>query len=97
MDDWIKYKNRIKTTKPELAKDLEEVEELSTIVGAMIKQRHEMGFSQRELAELCAIPQSSIARIEAGITSPNLSTLLKIFNKLGLKLSVTPMLNTARS
>lgn len=93
MDDWSKFKNRIKTTNPELAKDFEEVEELSNIVGTMIKQRHELDISQRELAELCGIPQSSIARIESGKTSPNLSTLLKIFNKLGLKFSIAPILN----
>ncbi|MGN1281916.1 MAG: helix-turn-helix domain-containing protein [Succinivibrio sp.] len=96
MDDWIVYKNRIKSTKPELAKDLDEIEELSTIIGTMIKQRHELDLSQRELAEICGIPQSSIARIESGITSPNLSTLLKIFSKLGLRFSVTSMPNPVR-
>jgi len=62
----------------------------------MIKQRHELELSQRELAELCGIPQSSIARIESGLTSPNLSTLLKIFNKLGLRFSVTTLFNSVR-
>ncbi len=95
MDDWTRYKNHIRATKPELAKDLDEIEEIARIVGTMIKQRRELELSQRDLAELCGIPQSSIARIESGLTSPNLSTLLKILNKLGLKLSITHLLNAA--
>lgn len=90
MDDWTNYINNLKKTKPELAKDIDEAEELASIVGAMIEQRQHLELSQRELAKLCGIPQSSIARIESGITSPNISTLLKIFKKLGLVFSVSP-------
>lgn len=56
MDDWNKYKNRIKATKPSLRKDLEEIEEISEIVGTIIKQGHDLDLSQRELAELCGLP-----------------------------------------
>ena len=66
-----------------------EVEALSQIVKAMVEQRNALGLSQRELAALCGIPQSSVARIESFKTVPNLDTLLKIFQQLGLKLSVT--------
>ena len=59
------------------------------IITEMIKQRKALGWSQRELAKMCEMPQSSIARIEAQITTPNISTLLRIFHKLGLRLSVT--------
>ena len=55
----------------------------------MVEQRNALGLSQRELAALCGIPQSSVARIESFKTVPNLDTLLKIFQQLGLKLSVT--------
>ena len=96
MDDWNKYKNRIKATKPSLRKDLEEIEEISEIVGTIIKQGHELDLSQRELAELCGLPQSSIARIKSGKTSPNLSTLLKILRKLGLRFSIHSVLNPVR-
>ena len=68
---------------------MEEVEALSQIVKAMVEQRNALGLSQRELAALCGIPQSSVARIESFKTVPNLDTLLKIFQQLGLKLSVT--------
>ena len=96
MDDWTRYKNKVRSTDPEIGKDLDEVEEVSTIVGAMIQQRHNLELSQRDLAELCGIPHSSVARIESGKSTPNLSTLLKIFNQLGLSFTVQPSVNIAR-
>ena len=57
----------------------------------MIEQRHQLNLTQRELADLCGIPHSSVARIESGKTTPNLSTLLKIFQKLGITLTATPI------
>ena len=59
------------------------------IVKAMVEQRNAMGLSQRELAARCGIPQSSVARIESFKTMPNLDTLLKIFQQLGLKLTIS--------
>ena len=96
MDDWTKYKNKVRATDPEIGKDLDEVEEVSTIVGAMIQQRHNLELSQRDLAKLCGIPHSSVARIESGKSTPNLSTLLKIFNQLGLSFTVQPSVNMAK-
>ena len=93
MSDWKNYKERVRKNNPEIGKDLDEVEEISLIVGAMIEQRHNLELSQRDLADLCGIPHSSVARIESGKTIPNLSTLLKIFNKLGLRFSVQPRTN----
>ena len=62
----------------------------------MIQQRHNLELSQRDLAELCGIPYSSVARIESGKSTPNLSTLLKIFNQLGLSFTVQPSVNMAK-
>ena len=70
--------------------DLEEVEGISAIVSAMVAQRTALGLSQRDLAAVCGIPQSSVARIEACKTTPNLGTLLNIPQHLGLQLTVTP-------
>lgn len=56
------------------------------IVDEMIKQRHRLNISQRELAEMCGIPHSSIARIESGKISPKLSTVMNIYEQLGLRL-----------
>lgn len=90
MDDWSRYKKKARTRNPELGKIFDEVEEISSIVGAMIKQRHNLNLSQRDLAQLCGIPHSSVARIESGKSTPNLSTLLKIFHQLGLSITIQP-------
>jgi predicted transcriptional regulator len=91
MATWSDYKNHVRTTNPEIGKDIDEVEALSQIVGAMIEQRHNLALSQRDLADLCGLPHSSVARIESGKTTPNLSTLLKIFGQLGLQFQITPV------
>ena len=41
------------------------------------------GYSQRELAKICGLPQSSIARIESCSVKPNVETLIKIADFLG--------------
>lgn len=89
MKTWNDYKDHVKAVDPESKTDIEEAENLAAIVGAMIKQRNALGVSQRELAAICGIPQSSVARIESLKTTPNLDTLLKIFQPLGLKLTVS--------
>jgi predicted transcriptional regulator len=89
MATWSDYKNHVRKTNSEIGNDIDEVEALSQIVGAMIEQRHNLSLSQRELAELCGIPHSSVARIESGKTTPNLSTVLKIFEQLGLQFQIT--------
>ena len=49
-----------------------------------------MGISQRELAERCGLPQSTVGRIEAGLVVPNVLTLAKIAEVLQLEISVRP-------
>lgn len=88
MSTWSDYKKYVRNTNPEIGKDVDEVEKISEIVGIMIEQRHNLKLTQRDLAKLCGIPHSSVARIESGTTTPNLSTLIKIFNQLGLTLTV---------
>lgn len=68
---------------------MEEAENISAIVSAMAERRTSLGLSQRELAAMYKIPQSSVARIESGKTTPNLGTLLNIFRHLGLQLTVS--------
>ena len=90
MATWNEYKQHVRETNPEIGKDLDEVEAVSQIVGAMIERRHDMNLSQRDLADLCGLPHSAVARIESGKTTPNLTTLLKIFRELGLILVAEP-------
>lgn len=89
MKNWNDYKEFVKNTDSNAGKDLTEIETQAEIISAMIKQRNALGLSQRDLAALCNIPQSSVARIESFQTTPNLATLLKILRPLGLKLTIT--------
>lgn len=91
---WDEYKDYVKATDPITNEVLEEAETEAKIVSAIIHQRNELGLSQRDLAAICGIPQSSVARIESLKTMPRLDTLLKILSKLGLTLSVSPMMPT---
>ena len=89
--NWNEYKDTVKATDPTGKIILEEAEAEVAIISAMIKQRSALGLSQRDLAALCNIPQSSVARIESNKTTPRLDTLLKLLNQLGLTLSVTSL------
>lgn len=89
MKTWESYKQHVTVIDSDTANNITEMEELAAIITEMIKQRNALGLSQRDLAKLCGIPQSSVARIESFRTTPNLSTLLKMFRPLGLKLSVS--------
>ncbi|MCE7792385.1 helix-turn-helix transcriptional regulator [Salipaludibacillus sp. CUR1] len=52
-------------------------------IAAQIKaKRHTLKISQQELADRANIPKSTIGRIEAGLTSPKVETLLKISKAL---------------
>ena len=89
MRRWEDYKNHVKGIDELSKKEIEEIEALASIVSAIIDKRNEMGLSQRDLAELCGIPQSSVARIETFKTTPNVETLIKLLQPLGLKLTVS--------
>ena len=88
MRTWEDFKNSAKERSPENRYELEQIEELAVIVSAMITRREALGMTQRELAVKCGIPQSSIARLESMKTTPNIETIIKVMQPLGLRLSV---------
>ena len=88
MKTWDAYKDHVKKVGPDTKRDIEKMENLAAIVSKMVEKRNDLGITQRDLAAMCGIPQSSVARIESFQTTPNLDTLLKIMQPLGLKLVV---------
>ena len=88
MRTWEDYKKEAKSVSDVVKQDIEEMEVLAAIVTAIIDRRNELGYSQRDLAVICGLPQSSVARIEACVVKPNVETLIKIMKPLGLTLSV---------
>ena len=89
--DWDEYKEYVKSSDKDAKKIIEEVEAEAEIIGALIQQRAALGLSQRDLAALCDIPQSSVARIESNKITPRLDTILKLLNEMGLTLRVTKL------
>ena len=55
---------------------------------AVTHVRKEAGLTQRELANVSKVPQSTLARIETGANT-SVDTLTKIANALGKKLTVS--------
>lgn len=88
MKTWKTFKSNIKKNNKIVARDIVDMEEMADIVSTICKKREAMGITQRELAKLCNVPQSTVARIETYKTSPTLETLIKITRELGLKVAV---------
>ncbi len=61
------------------------------LIGELIKARQEKGLSQKKLEELSGVKQPVIARMEKGITTPQLDTVLKVLAPLGKTLAVVPL------
>ncbi len=84
--DWNEFEKEIFTPEELSASDLR-----VAIIGEFIKARNEKGISQKKLEELSGVKQPVIARMEKGITSPQVDTLLKILAPLGKTLAVVPI------
>jgi len=54
--------------------------------------RRQAGMTQRDLAKATGVPQSSIGRIETGVTSPRVDTLRRILRATGRELEAEPRL-----
>ena len=54
MRNWNDYKTYVKKIDSQAKKDMEEMEELAVIVGAIIEKRTALGISQRDLADIQA-------------------------------------------
>ena len=61
------------------------------LIGELIKARQEKGISQKKLEELSGVKQPVIARMEKGITSPQIDTILKLLLPLGKTLAIVPL------
>jgi predicted transcriptional regulator len=82
-----------KDVRPELytAEEIRESNLRVAIIGAIIEARKEKNISQRDLEQLSGVKQPIISRMEAGETSPQLDTVLRILAPLGKTLAVVPV------
>lgn len=58
------------------------------------QKRKQLKISQRQLAERCGLPQSTVGRLEAGIVAPSLPTLQRIAEELGMEIRLVPKIKT---
>lgn len=73
------------------AEEIRESDLRVAIIGELIKARQEKNISQRELEQLSGVKQPIISRMEAGETSPQLDTVLRVLAPLGKTLAIVPL------
>lgn len=78
--------NELKEESNEVKELFEISESISNIINSIVYKRVEKGLSQRDLAELCGVKQSAIARMERLQAIPRLDTVVKVARCLDLKL-----------
>ena len=85
-DDAVAYINSF------LTKDeKEEVDIEVQLMRELTLARKEKKLTQKQLGELCGLPQSAIARIEKGENSPSIATVTKVLSALGKRLYIGDM------
>lgn len=84
---WEEVKKNLNIT-PE---EEEEIKLEMEIMEATIEARKKAELSQRDLSKKTGIKQPAIARIEKGIGSPRVSTLIKLLYPIGYTLRVVPI------
>lgn len=67
----------------------EEQKELE-LIAAIIAARKKQDISQRDLAKMTGLKQSTISRMEKSIASPRLETFIKIARALKMDLNLIP-------
>lgn len=89
MDKYVRWQD-VKNSMTSLTdEEKREIDLMSDIITKIIERRQELGLSQRELEKLTGVRQESICRIENMKNIPQLDTLIKLMEPLGLRLSVT--------
>ncbi len=85
MKKWSDVRENIQSLSPT---EVEELDFTVRLVSELIKRRTDLGYSQRDLAELSGIKQPAIARLETGGVIPRIDTLYKLLKPLGLTIKL---------
>ena len=65
-----------------------EVDVVTLLAESLIKARSVAGMTQKQLSETTGIYQADISKIERGLANPSLSTLTRLADGMGLKLTI---------
>ncbi len=71
----------------------EEIRIESEIIEAIIEARENRKMTQMEISRKSGLTQSAIARVERGIHSPTMQTIIKYLHAIGYTLKVVPTNN----
>lgn len=85
-DSWDDVEKELFTSEEIAASDLR-----VAMMCQLIEARQKKGYTQRKLEELSGVKQPVIARMEKGITTPRIDTLMKVLFPLGLTLKIEPL------
>lgn len=81
----------------ELAQEIKRIElskeekQLNDVIFQLKSKRKEKKLTQQQLADMCHVPRSTIARTEAYISTPTLPILFKIINALNLSFTINDL------
>ena len=78
----------LKNESPETRRELEVMEDCSSVIRQLVVARVDGGLTQKELAAKCGLTQSAIARMEKMQAMPRLDTLITVAKALNLSLSI---------
>ena len=84
--DWEDLRKELFTPEEIAACDLQ-----VSLIGELIKLRQEQNLTQKKLEEMSGVKQPVIAKMERGITDPQLSTILKVLVPLGKTLKIADL------
>lgn len=63
-------------------------EKKQRLVHEILRTRREMNMTQKNIEVACGVKQPVIARMERGLTDPQLTTILKVLHPLGKTLKI---------
>ena len=78
----------LKDESPETRRELEVMEDCSSVIRQLVVARVDGGLTQKERAAKCGLTQSAIARMEKMQAMPRLDTLITVAKALNLSLSI---------
>ena len=89
MDNYVRWQD-VKNSMTSLSDEEKvEIDLMADIISQIIQRRQELGMSQRDLEKITGVRQEVICRMENMKNVPQLDTLIKVMEPLGLRLSIT--------
>lgn len=85
----MKWEDALKEINSISDAEKEEIALVAELVGKIVSRREQLGLTQKQLADLVAMKQPALARIERGTVIPRLDTVLKLAKALGMKFTFT--------